>query len=296
MLTVVFSDSTIIDTDTATITSDVLSSTVISSGGAMPLSPSKLQSSPLPSSSLADALKKALSDSDVLQMIAKAVAGELKKENDELKKEVSRLSKEVDEKSKQIDLLQDRMDDLEQYSRRSCLRISNLPEKADENTDELVLAVAEVAGVTLPPEAVERSHRIGPAPSFADVASGAAKGGTRPTGPRQIIVKLTSYKHREQIMRARKNLRSVNVKDMLPDLDWSTVPAPRHNGPPTTPRIFINEDLTKERARIAAKAREWKREKVIVDTWTRDGIVFIKKDDSNISRVTTYRQLLSLVQ
>jgi exosome complex exonuclease DIS3/RRP44 len=229
-------------------------------------------------------------------MIAKAVAGELRKENEELKKEVTRLRKEVDEMRHQgIVELQDKIDELEQYSRRSCLRISNVPEREGENTENLVLAVAEIAGVSLPPEAIERSHRVGRAASFANVASGAAKGGAKGSAPRQIIVKLSSYKYREQLMRARKNLRSINMKARMPNLDWSSIPLPRRHDETsptsTTPKVFINEDLTRERSRIAAKARELKRQKLISDTWTRDGVVFAKRNDSTILRMTTYRDL-----
>jgi exosome complex exonuclease DIS3/RRP44 len=231
-------------------------------------------------------------------MIAKAVAGELRRENEQLKKEVDGLRLEVRQKTGLIEDLQEKMDELEQYSRRTCLRISNIPEKAGEDTDRLVLAVAEAAGVSLPLEAIERSHRVGKASSFADVASGASRGGDRRTAPRQVIVKFVSYRHRDQLMRARKNLRTADIKARLPNLDWSTVPLPRsrHDSTPvsTRPKVFINEDLTRERAKIAAKARELKREKSISDTWTRDGAVFVKRTDSNIFKVTTFRQLLNI--
>lgn len=245
---------------------------------------SSSQSSSVCLGAVADALKIVLGDSSVLQTIAKAVAGEVKKDNEKLLNEIASLKEQVASKDSEILSLQDRIDDLEQYSRRNCLRISNIPEKAGEDTDQLVCVLSEAVGVPLPVEAVERSHRLGrtrddPVPA-----------GTAKPPPRQIIVKLQSYRHREQLMRARKNLKSVDLKATFPDLSWSSVPVPAGRGQ-GSPRVYLNEDLTRERARLAATARDMKKGKRVLDTWTRDGAVFVKRLDSSIIRVTSLRQL-----
>ena len=46
--------------------------------------------------------------------------------------------------------------------------------------------------------------------------------------------------------------------------------------------IYVNEDLTKTRGTIAWEARKLKREGKVVDTWTRDGTVFVKVGENNI--------------
>ena len=51
--------------------------------------------------------------------------------------------------------------------------------------------------------------------------------------------------------------------------------------------IFINEDLTKTRATLAWKSRILKREKKIRDTWTRDGMIFIKNNQDEIRTLTS---------
>ena len=53
--------------------------------------------------------------------------------------------------------------------------------------------------------------------------------------------------------------------------------------------VFINEDLTKTRATIAWEARTLKRERKISDTWTRDGVIFVKKVETGIQSFTTQR-------
>ena len=58
--------------------------------------------------------------------------------------------------------LYDRIDDLEQYSRRNCLLFVGIEERDDEDTDVLVLDVCNSeleAEVSL--ENTERSHRLG---------------------------------------------------------------------------------------------------------------------------------------
>ena len=42
-------------------------------------------------------------------------------------------------------------------------------------------------------------------------------------------------------------------------------------------RVYINEDLTKTRAEVAAKARQLKRDGKVDDTWIRDDFIVVKK-------------------
>ena len=44
------------------------------------------------------------------------------------------------------------------------------------------------------------------------------------------------------------------------------------------------------RAEVAARARQLKRDGKLDDTWTRDGIIFVKKGDS-VHRITTVREI-----
>ena len=57
--------------------------------------------------------------------------------------------------------MKDQVDALEQYSRRNCVRIDPIPESAEENTGDIVKAVAKSVGVNLTDEAIDRSHRVG---------------------------------------------------------------------------------------------------------------------------------------
>ena len=170
------------------------------------------------------------------------------------------------------------MDALEQYSRRNCVRIGPVPESADENTDEIVKAVAESVGVNLTGDAIDRSDRVGKKSATA-------------SRDRPILVRLTSYRHKEALMKARRALKQIDGAKIVPSADWP--PLARNSGSSATPasrKIFINEDLTRIRAHVAAKARQLKRDQRISDTWTRDGFIFVKKNNSSY-KIATMREL-----
>jgi hypothetical protein len=89
----------------------------------------------------------------------------------------------------------DRLDALEQYSRRNCLLIHGVPEKDRE--DCLSIAenfFAEKLSVKINPVMLGRAHRIGPLKVNAD-------------NIRPIIVRFLSYQDRERVWRAKKALK-----------------------------------------------------------------------------------------
>lgn len=72
---------------------------------------------------------------------------------------------------------------------------------------------------------------------------------------RALVVNFTTRRLRDQIYRARKQLR---------------------NG---SPLVFINELLTKQSAKLFALARQLVRRKLIFSTWTTEGTVMVKVND-----------------
>ena len=74
---------------------------------------------------------------------------------------------------------------------------------------------------------------------------------------------------------------------IFPDSQWPALPA---RSTARVHRLYINEDLTKTRAEVAARARQLKRDGKLDDTWTRDGIIFVKKGDS-VHRIATVREI-----
>ncbi|KAL8560679.1 hypothetical protein ACOMHN_030455 [Nucella lapillus] len=65
-----------------------------------------------------------------------------------------------------------------------------------------------------------------------------------------------------------------------------------HSCPQTADRIYVN--LTRVRAQLAARARRFKREKKVQDTWVYDGDIYVKRGDV-IIKIVSYRHLDSFV-
>ena len=97
---------------------------------------------------------------------------------------------------KRYELLERRLDDSEQYSRRTSLRINGIPIQEKETSDECLQKVkTEVAklGLNLQDSDFDRAHRIG---SPKDPRGTARKN-------RQMIVKFTSFHARTKVYQAR---------------------------------------------------------------------------------------------
>lgn len=112
------------------------------------------------------------------------------------------LTAEVTELKDDVSDLKNAVDELEQYGRRNAVRIWSkaMPEVPGESTDAVVQEYAHQVGVTLPPNSIGRSHRVGrPAP-----------GKIRP-----IIVKFTTYNMRRMLYDARKRSADVFVSEDL---------------------------------------------------------------------------------
>ncbi|KAE8751880.1 hypothetical protein FOCC_FOCC001357 [Frankliniella occidentalis] len=130
----------------------------------------------------------------IVQDALKPLTGSLKTLTDE----VVNLKKELKAKDDKIDKLENfvetRLDELEQYGRRNNLRIFGVQEKEDENTDDIVIDLAQKMGVEIDGSFIDRSHRVG----------------KRGSPNRPIIVKFIGYGPRSEIFGAKKKL--INTK------------------------------------------------------------------------------------
>jgi hypothetical protein len=209
-----------------------------------------------------DKVKSAILDPDVLKQIAMAVSAAVKadfsQELIQIKTELTSVNKKLIEKDDKISELQKQVEDLQQYSRRNGLRISGIPEKPGEDTDKLVIDLAKELDVKISIAEISRSHRVGP-----------------PGIQRPILVKFTGYRKRNEVIRARSKLK----------------------GRPGPTKVYINEDLSRQRAKLAARARQMKKDGRITDSWTADSTVFIKlRDGTTVKRATTDDDIEQLIE
>ena len=191
--------------------------------------------------------------------------------HDSFKSQISELLIEkVSCLQQQVDTLECHIDDLEQYSRRNCIKITGVSENKDENSDDVALNVINklILGpekISISIDKIERSHRVG-----------------KPRGnrPRDIIVKFTSYRDRALVYAKKSNLKKYNKNDM------------------NEHKIFINESLTKKRMDLLIKTKNLLKNKYIDSVWTYDGRIVAKTLTGKkwtITRVTDFEKLSQIV-
>ena len=115
-----------------------------------------------------------------------------KKEKEDLLKEIREMKSFYEEK----------MDDLEQYSRRSCLVMTGVKETRDEDTDQIVEEIlVSKLGLNLAPFEVQRTHRLG---QRRDPKDGRAVN-------RPIIKRFVGYKSRDKVFKVKRKLKGTGI-------------------------------------------------------------------------------------
>ena len=178
--------------------------------------------------------------------ITQIVSLKVQEQTQRLTSRIDTLEKENGEIKAALSEFQLKADELEQYSRRSCVRISGMEETPNENINIVVGELITRLKLDVRPRDIDRMHRVGRPNRVRDDGT--------PIGPRDIIVKLCDSNARLQLLKGRKVLRDQKEK------------------------IFINEDLTAARMQLAFKCREHMRDKKssVSKTWTFNGNVFVK--------------------
>ena len=267
-----------VDLDATILNEDFLSSTLVDSEEKRPGVGSRTMAGSSVSEGLKGELRALLTDPDIVEVITMVVSEHF---NGHIKKFMGEMREQIVAQHREIVTLKERVDELEQYGRRNSFRLSGVPESSDENTDEIVKTVAKSIGVDISDENIDRSHRVGPKPAGGSSA-------------RPILVKMATYRSKRAVMVRKRKLAEADPRKLFPGLRWPSSP------PPSTPsasqsssqppqvrhRLYINDDLTRARAEVAAAAREKKRKKAIENTWVRDGVIFVLAR-GQIHRVTT---------
>ena len=138
------------------------------------------------------------------------------KANDTLRNELNHTRIKLKDQIEETYKLDEKYDDLEQYSHKNLLEILGVPEGAYTSTDEVVIRNGEAINVDIKPEDIEISLKL-----------------KRKT-TKLVIVKFVSHKVKSLLYKARTKLKNVKTSDVFPsDAFWSR----------EDQRIFINENL-----------------------------------------------------
>ena len=132
----------------------------------------------------------------IKETVANVIIAELQSTIESNTAVIKELQCSVKEKDKRIEDLEGKLDDLEQYQRRQCLRIFGVKEEESEDSDKIVAEVSHKIGVEVQACDIDRSHRVG------------RRDGDR---PRPIIVKFVSYRKRSEVYRNKRQLKGSGI-------------------------------------------------------------------------------------
>ena len=134
---------------------------------------------------------------------------------DEIKRFIDKKDEKVVVLESQVALLQQhvsalkqhdkKMDELEQYSRRLCLRLEGIPTndcKTAEEAMNCAKSKIDEAGVEIPDVVIDRAHKIGK--SYIDRESD--------NEVNTVIVRFTSFRYRTLFYKARKKLSNSTIR------------------------------------------------------------------------------------
>ena len=125
-------------------------------------------------------LKEIIEGKDERICVLEGRVHDLECTNDKQKSSLDSHKKTLERHGNKIAALERNEDQMQQYSRRNCIRVFGIPEEQVENTDDKICRlVREKLGVCIKKEDIDRSHRVG------------KKSTSKPRG---IIVKLVSYR------------------------------------------------------------------------------------------------------
>ncbi|XP_046680823.1 uncharacterized protein LOC124367765 isoform X2 [Homalodisca vitripennis] len=163
---------------------------------------------------------------------------------DELMQENKSLNKKVAD-------LEQRIDDMEQYSRANAIDIQEIPVQPNEDVISVVKEVGKALDLTVTDSMSDACHRLG-----------SKVGHSGP--PPGIIVKFVRRMDKEEFMRKRRVKRNLST---------------RHRNMPMDQMLYVNEALTPARRRLLGAARQIKREKNFKHLWVRGSKIFLRKGD-----------------
>ncbi|XP_054266878.1 uncharacterized protein LOC128989046 [Macrosteles quadrilineatus] len=155
-------------------------------------------------------------------------------------------------------MLEERVEECEQYSRSNCVEIQGIPRTPTEDVLTIVKEVGKAMDMDITDTMVDTCHRLGPR------GSGSTQSG--------IIVKFVRRIDKEELLRKRRVKRTLST---------------RHMGRTDDLPIYNNESLSPARRRLHTLARTYKKEKNYKFLWVRNGKIFLRKEENAPVKVIT---------
>ncbi len=154
----------------------------------------------------------------------------------------------INEMKEENNTLRIRLESMEQYSRRNNLIVSGIPQREKENVRELVTNLASKWGINIPTSGIVAAHRL-----FSK------------SGIPDIIIKLAD---RDIIGQLIKSSKTTKLSSDCLGIQPATV-------------IYCSDHLTPYTKRILAYAKELRRNGMVKYVWTKECVVYVRKEDQS---------------
>lgn len=188
-------------------------------------------------------LSNAVDSSNTMMKSIQADLSSIKKENIQIQLQNNLLKADVNG-------LKERLRALEQYSRRTNIEISGIPETPKENIIQIVKDVGSAMGVTLEEGQVTAAHRV---PSYK-----------RDRIP-SLVVQFQSKVTRDAWIYKYKEKKTLTAKDVNPAY-------PLH-------RVYVNEHLSPENKAFLSNLKKKCKDLGYKYAWCKDGRFFVRKTE-----------------
>ena len=127
-----------------------------------------------------------------------------------MREELNKTQSDLAKVQKELKKVIVKTDDLEQYSRRSCLRIAGIKETSNEDVTQKVMNLAQSVAAPITLQDIDRAHRVGKSrDDFPDPEENISDEALGPRS-REIIVKFTNTSARLHMLIGRAVLRERN--------------------------------------------------------------------------------------
>lgn len=186
----------------------------------------------------------------------------LSNQNDELFKKINLLEIQTRKDREYITTLEDKIEDMQRSSRKTCFEIKNVPKKSNETKDELVnmiLNLSRNVNCKIEKSDIKDIFRVQ-----------GRKEGKKDT---PIIIEIGSTIQRNDILRSCK-IFNIKNKDKLRAIHLGFTKEE------STP-IFVSEQLTAKGARLFYLARDLSKSKNYKFCWTSFGKIYIRENESS---------------
>lgn len=180
---------------------------------------------------------------------------------------IDNLARENKLLAKKVNDLEQRIDEMEQYSRANSVEIQGIPVQPNEDIVSVVKEVGKAMDMNVQDSMIDACHRMG------------RKNGNGGAPP-GIIVKFVRRLDKEEFLKKRRVKRNLSTRHMNMNLDQP---------------VYVNEALTSQRRRLLAAARQVKKDRGFKFLWVRGGIILLRKDENSpVVKVTCQADLVNL--